>query len=224
MKRRDPAIPVSTRGDVIGACSTGSAIRSLALLAVLLGTGACASTGEPAQARASDPVVPAEEPVVVEPPPPPVIHVRDFPVSDRVSVVAWSPDATWYGLRASIRRDGMLVGSRLGYHTFYMSSTFVEDMGGFRHAVIPPEPERLTVSFSRDLYPCHGGEGCSPMVFVGVAVSDEMLRAHRDRLALRFHPPIGEPWTITLDREFIDAYLHTVDSVRSAKRDRSASR
>lgn len=51
------------------------------------------------------------------------------------------------------------------------------------------------------------------MVTVGVRVPDSLLRANRDSLVVTFFPRVLDPWTITLRRELIAAYLKKVDSV-----------
>ena len=51
------------------------------------------------------------------------------------------------------------------------------------------------------------------MTTVGVRVPDSILRANQDSLVVTFFPAATEPWTITLHRDLISAYLKTVDSV-----------
>ena len=51
------------------------------------------------------------------------------------------------------------------------------------------------------------------MVTVGVRIPDSLLRANRDSLVVTFYPRVQEPWTITLRRDLITAYLNKVDSV-----------
>ena len=51
------------------------------------------------------------------------------------------------------------------------------------------------------------------MVTVSVRIPDSLLRANRDSLVVTFFPRTLDPWTITLRRELIAAYLQKVDSV-----------
>jgi hypothetical protein len=146
---------------------------------------------------------------------PPVVQVRGYWRSSVVSVVAWDVDDADFGLRTSVTRTGKLVGGlRSGDHSLYLTPFLVRSMGGFAHAAIMPE-ELLLLGTGRrsDPYSCFYGKNCSPMVTVGVRVPDSLLRANRDSLVVTFFPRAMDPWTITLRRELIDAYLQKVDSV-----------
>lgn len=146
---------------------------------------------------------------------PPVVQVRAFSHSSVVSVVAWDADDAEIGLRTSISRsDGTLVGgSRLGDHRLYMDPLYARDMGGFKYASITMTEILLGTSVERDTYSCFYGKDCSPMTTVGVRIPDSALRRSQDSLVVTFFPAGLKPWTITLHRELIAAYLKTVDSV-----------
>lgn len=146
---------------------------------------------------------------------PPIVQVRAYWRSSVVSVVAWDADDAAFGLRASVSRTGRLVGGlRFGDHRLYITPFYARDMGGFAHAAIMPGG-RLLLGTGRqsDPYSCFYGRNCSPMVTVGVRIPDSLLRANRDSLVVTFFPRVLDPWTITLRRELIAAYLARVDSV-----------
>lgn len=147
---------------------------------------------------------------------PPIVQVRDFPASSIVS--GWAADATSYGLRAQVGRDGRLEGGlRRGDHRLFLSTIYVGHFGGFVHAVGPKGVLLPRGGVARDDYACYGGHACSPMQTVGVLVPDALLRANRDSLVVRFHPASGRNWTVTLRRDLIDRYLGAVDSVAAAR-------
>jgi hypothetical protein len=144
---------------------------------------------------------------------PPVVQVRGFSRSSIVSVVAWDVDDAAFGLRTEISRTGRLVGGdRLGDHRLYVTPFYAWYQGGYRFAYAVPGKPLLPVGGS-DSYACYYGAHCTPMVTVGVRVPDALLRANRDSLVVTFLPAGQTPWTITLRRELIAAYLTTVDSV-----------
>jgi hypothetical protein len=145
---------------------------------------------------------------------PPVVQVREFWRSSVVSVVAWDADDAAFGLRTSVSRTGTLVGGlRFGDHRLYMTPFYAHDMGGFKYAAVTRGELLLGTGWQGDPYSCFYGKECSPMVTVGVRVPDSLLRANRDSLVVTFYPRVLEPWTITLRRDLITAYLKKVDSV-----------
>ena len=145
---------------------------------------------------------------------PPVVQVREFWRSSVVDVVAWDTDDVDFGLRASVSRTGTLVGGRkFGDHRLFLTPHFAYNNGGFKYAVVTMGHPLLAAGGQRDPYSCFYGKPCSPMATVGVGVPDSVLRANRDSLVVTFLPKIDEPWTITLRRELITAYLTKVDSV-----------
>lgn len=148
--------------------------------------------------------------------PPPVVQVREFWRSSVISVVAWDVDDAAFGLRASVSRTGELVGGRqFGDHRLYLTPLYARDMGGFKYASVTLGQPLLGEGTQRDRYSCFYGKECSPMVTFGVGIPDSILRANRDSLVVTFFPSVYEPWTITLRRELITAYLNKVDSVRA---------
>lgn len=146
---------------------------------------------------------------------PPIVQVREFWRSATISVVAWDKDEAYFGLRTSVTRNGTLVGGdRFGDHRLYLTPLLVQNMGGFAHAAVMPTKEvLLAVGTQKDSYSCFYGKQCSPMVTLGVRIPDSLLRANRDSLVVTFFPRVREPWTITLRRELITAYLDKVDLV-----------
>lgn len=145
---------------------------------------------------------------------PPIVQVRGYWRSSVVSVVAWDADDAAFGLRTSVTRTGKLVGGlRFGDHSLYVSPFYARAMGGFAHAAVMPGQLLLGTGTRSDPYSCFYGRNCSPMVAIGVRVPDSLLRANRDSLVVTFFPRVLDPWTITLRRELIEAYLQKVDSV-----------
>lgn len=145
---------------------------------------------------------------------PPIVQVRDFWRSSVISVVAWDADEARLGLRTEVIRNGTLVGGdRSGDHRLYLTPFYVWYMGGFAHATAEPGKPLLGTGWRSDPYNCFYGSHCSPMTTVGVRLPDSLLRANRDSLVVTFLPRLREPWTITLRRELIAAYLAKVDSV-----------
>ena len=144
----------------------------------------------------------------------PTVEVRDLPHTSTVSVLAWSPAETAYGIRAAFRRDGLLLA---GYHRIYVN-TYAVNERSFSRAWTTNRPLRIG-GVSRDPYYCSaGGEVCSPYESFGALVLDKVLRAHRDSLPVTFYGRNGALLNLTLHRDVIDAYLTTVDSVSSALR------
>ncbi len=144
---------------------------------------------------------------------PPIVQVRDFSRSSVVSVVAWESDDARVGLRSEVSRNGTLVGGRRGDHVLYLTPFYVWYMGGFVHAIAEPGKPLLGTGAFSDAYNCFYGRPCTPMTTVGVRLPDSLLRARRDSLVVTFLPAGRDPWTVTLRRELIAAFLTTVDSV-----------
>ena len=147
----------------------------------------------------------------------PVIQVRDVPHSPTVAIVAWDSDNGDFGLRTRLRRDGSPLGEgRVGEHRLYLSSVFVEAHGGFAHAVAHDGKLLRNTDKTTDGDACRFGNVCSPRETVGLGVSDEWLRQHRDSAIVTLRPRTGQNWTIRLDGALIDSYLRTIDSVSAA--------
>jgi len=92
-------------------------------------------------------------------------------------------------------------------------------MPTFHLATVPPRVLKMTGT-SRDIYACYFGS-CSPFETLGVRIPDELLRANRDSVAVRFYGRGGRELIVTVRRDLIDAYLSSVDSVSAALRRRS---
>jgi hypothetical protein len=146
--------------------------------------------------------------------PPPVVEVRGFSHSEFVTVVASDADDAEFGLRASVNRDGVLVGGlRFGDHDLYVTPLYARAMGGFKYASDTLGHILLRTGTLRDNYACFYGRKCWPLITLGVRIPDSLLRNNRDSLVVRFVPEVGDQWTITMRRELIAAYLNKVDSV-----------
>jgi hypothetical protein len=190
-------------------------MKCLRLISTILFVGmvGCSLPMTGGRSSAVTPAVPAVE-TDVDGLAPPIVQVRDYWRSAIVSVVAWDADDATFGLRASVSRSGKLVGGvRFGDHRLYLTPILAHYMGGFAHAAVMPDHLLLAAGTQRDSYACFYGRNCSPMVTLGVSVPDSLLRANRDSLVVTFFPRVMEPWTLTLRRGLIAAYLAKVDSV-----------
>ena len=207
-------------------------LRALMLAATLMVCSACASgvtRGAPTaaslvanpQAADSANATPAAER--------PIVQVRSFPHSAVVTVVAWTPDEPEYGLRASLARDGALIRD----HQLYVSTDFenvsispyvsavyskASARRNFVETTAPVERVLLSDGVFRDIDACAGWPQCSPLMIRTVRVPDELLRANRDSLAVRFYGRAGSELIIAIRRELIDPYLQKFDSVSAALR------
>ena len=189
-------------------------MKSLRLLSTLCVAGVVGCSlpmvgRAPAVVKSTEPAV-ATDTVTLGPP---IVQVRDFWRSSVVSVFAWDVEDAAFGLRAGVSRNGTIVGGgRLNDHQLYMTPFYAWYMGGFAHATAEPGKPLLRTGWSGDPYACFYGSHCAPIDAVGVRIPDALLRAHRDSLVVTFHAT-RDPWTITLRRELIAAFLATVDSV-----------
>jgi hypothetical protein len=160
------------------------------------------------------------------------VQVRYFSHSPTVTVVAWRAEHPGYGLRAQIRNDGSLVRE----HLIYVSTSYRPEMPQSPRASIPSMPLRAYKGL-RDADACRFGE-CSPHAAMTALMPDQVLRATRDALPVRFYEDVaarrnqpgsaapdvaGGPreFTITVDPALVSAYLATVDSVTSELRKRN---
>lgn len=161
-------------------------------------------------------------PIVLEAPPtlrdaadgvePPTIELRYFSFSPTVSVVGWSAEDNWYGLRTAVRRDGSLVRD----HRLYVNTYFEPWIRSLYRAVIAPRGLQM-MGVSRDPYACYFGR-CSPFETLNVRVPDELLRANRDSVTVTLYGAGNRQLLVTLRRDLIDPYLASVDSVSAALR------
>lgn len=190
-------------------------MRILRVVATILGASAIGCS-LPMIGRGSFAGTPAAYDDVSEttPLPPPIVQVRDYWGSSVVSIVAWDADDPSFGLRTSVTRTGTLVGGlRFGDHRLYVSPLVAREMGGFKYASVTEGQLLLRAGTRKDIYSCFYGKACSPMVTDGVRLPDSLLRANRDSLTVTFFPSALVPWSHTLRRELIVAYLEKVDSV-----------
>jgi hypothetical protein len=144
----------------------------------------------------------------------PIVQVRDVPTMPYVSIVAWQPGEAHFGLRTRLRRDGSHLGeNRVGEHRLFLNSVYVESNGGYNHAVAHSGKLLRNIAGTiSDAEACRYG-ACSPAKTLGIGVSDEFLRQHRDSLIVTMRPKVGRNWVIRLDSALINAYLTTVDSL-----------
>lgn len=167
---------------------------------------------------------------------PPIVQVREFPHSSIVSVVAWSPDESEFGLRAGLsRQEGSLIRDhRLYVSTYWLGRNPVTDrrayltpvslslrsrLGGVAETVTPARQLVKVAGIFRDDRACfYDMDTCTPFETFEVRLPDEMLRANRDSVAVRLYGRGGTETIITVRRELIDAYLAKVDSVTAALR------
>ncbi len=143
---------------------------------------------------------------------PPIIELRYFSFSPTVSVVGWSGDNDWYGLRTTVRRDGSLVRD----HRLYVNTYYKPWVRSFYLATIPPYGLEM-MGVSRDTYACYFGR-CSPFETLAVRIPDELLRATRDSVTVTFYGTQNRKMDVTVRRELIEPYLASVDSVTAALR------
>jgi len=149
----------------------------------------------------------------------PVVQVRDVPNAPNIMIVGWDAGNAEFGLRTRLRRDGSHLGEgRVGEHRLFLSSVFVDANGPFAHAMAHDGKLLRNTATTRDVDACRYGNVCSPAATVGIGVSDEFLREHRDSLVVTLRPKTGRQWTIRLDRSLIDAYLGAMDSVSTSLR------
>lgn len=165
-------------------------------------------------------------PLVLDPPPaparlaavqadslgaPPTVQLRYYWFSPDVGVVTWAPDEP-YGLRSIVRRNGSLVGD----HRIFVSSYHDPGMPIAGKALM--DTRRLLVTgMSRDIDRCRFG-ACSPSLFFGALIPDEVLRASRDSVSVKFYGRAGREMVVTLRPDVVAAYLEAVDSVSTALR------
>lgn len=153
---------------------------------------------------------------------PPVVVLRYYAHAPTVSVVAWDPGRSAYGLRATVRRDGTLAFD----HQLYISAYhFVELAAYFRAdwnflAPALKNPKRLLYTgMHLDVHACEGDDGdigCSPLVTLQARIPDEWLRSGTDDVTVRIVGRGYNELTVTLRRAMIDAYLKKVDAVSNA--------
>ncbi len=147
----------------------------------------------------------------------PVVQVRDLPNAPDIVIVGWDAGNAEFGLRTRLRRDGSHLGDgRVGEHRLFLSSVLVEANGGFARAVAHNGKLLRNAGTARDVDACRFGSVCSPATTVGIGVSDEFLREHRDSLVVTLRPKTGRHWTVRLDGSTIAAYLSTLDSVSAS--------
>ena len=153
----------------------------------------------------------------------PTVVVRDYRRSPTASVLGWSSDEAWQGLRATVRMDGSLVQDHQLYvstYAFANAAAFVDaDWHAFSQSLDSARVIRLA-GVSRDVHSCEGRKGCSPYESFRVRIPDGFLRSSRDSIVVKVHGREGSESLITLRRDLIESYLAAVDSVAAARRKR----
>jgi hypothetical protein len=147
----------------------------------------------------------------------PVVQVRDVSNAPTIAILAWDAADADYGLRTRINRAGEDIGeARRGEHRLYLNPAVVDAHGGFAHAVAQDGKLLRQTSNEDDPDACRFNHVCSPSHTVGLGVSDEWLRQHRDSLVVTFRPRTGQNWTVRIDGPVINAYLNAIDSVSAS--------
>jgi hypothetical protein len=196
--------------------SVRTGLRALTVVAAVSGLVGCAPPINVGGARAATNIALQPPGSAINAPPrvgPVTIQVRDYPPSPIVSVFGWAAAQTTYGLSASVRRDGALIGD----HQLYVNTYSVVEWRDFTRASAPTRPFRLTGA-SRDPHNCHGGGVCSPVETFGARIPDAFLRTSRDSLTVKFSGRSASDVIVTVHRNVIDAYLAAFDSVTVALR------
>jgi hypothetical protein len=154
----------------------------------------------------------------------PVVVVRDYPKSPAATVVAWTEEEPWQGLRAEVRRDGTM----LPYHRLFVNVQALANQGNFAgatwHAFARSMKESQTLlseGMHRDSFYCDGGKGCSPNTVFLVRIRDDFLRGSKesvqDSVKVEIFGRNGEQSSVTLYLPLITQYLAAVDSVMAAR-------
>jgi hypothetical protein len=199
----------------VGPPAPGDSMKSLRLVctAFLAGVASCSFPAIEGRSSGGAPALRLAESDTSDVAPP-AVEVRGFSHSEFVTIVASDADDAEFGLRASVNRDGVLVGGlRFGDHDLYVTPLYARAMGGFKYAADTLGHILLRTGARRDNYACFYGSKCWPSITLGVRMPDSLLRHNRDSLVVRFVPDVGDQWTITMRRELIAAYLKKVDSV-----------
>lgn len=160
----------------------------------------------------------------------PVVVVRNYPNSPVATVVAWTEEEPWQGLRADVRRDGTLVPfHRLFVSTFAFSDhrNFAgADWRAFARSMKESQPLAFE-SLTKDVFNCDGGKGCSPYEAFRVRIPDDFLRGSKesvqDSMMVKIFARNGEQSSVTLGRPLLTRYLAALDSVLAARARRVGS-
>jgi len=147
----------------------------------------------------------------------PILQVRDDPKSPFVGILAWDANQPEFGLRTRVDRNGKHLGEgRAGEHRLFINTAHVEANGAFNTAVAHTGKVLRKEATVRDVDACRFNNVCAPQSTLGLAIADDVLRANRDSFVVTLRVPASRPWTVRLDKNVIEAYLNTVDSVSAA--------
>jgi hypothetical protein len=157
----------------------------------------------------------------------PVVVVRDYPNSPVATIVAWTEEEPWQGLRAEVRRDGTMV----PYHRLFVNVNAFYNPGNFAGAdwrafarSMKESQALVSEGVHNDRFYCDGGKGCSPNTVFLVRIRDDFLRgskeSEQDSVKVKIFARNGEQSSVTLYRPLITTYLATLDSVVAARRGR----
>jgi hypothetical protein len=197
-----------------------SLLPTLASIAALAGLLGCAAhTVGPPASEADTPTTTADalaDDVLADEPP--IVRIWQYRASPDVTVVAWNPTASAYGLRGMLRRsDGTLTGGyRRGDHVLYVQLDHFRHAGYEGPAMVTEGVPLVRWVAREDTRACLDGPPCSPMSFVAFSIPDATLRENRDSLVVWFTG--GYQRTLTVGPDLLDAYLSTVDSLTVALR------
>ena len=145
-----------------------------------------------------------------------IIRVRSWRGSPWTMVVGWDTyDGGDVGLRSAINHKGELVHD----HVIWLNRLFLSNGESFSFAAIDSH-QLVMEGGAFDADRCLYGMPCTPAQTIGARIPDEMLRGSSDSINVTFFGGAVTPnMVLTLRREFLDAYLKTVDSVRASIRE-----
>lgn len=149
------------------------------------------------------------------------VIVRDYWRAFSASVIGWTDDEEWQGLRAAVLRDGTVAYD----HVLFYNAYAVPNLQSF----VKPEwfafsdadkagKELIYSGMRRDANNCQGKKACTPYLYFSARIPDNVLRNSRDSLVVRVVSYGGYETTISMRGELIKSYLATVDSVSAARK------
>lgn len=151
----------------------------------------------------------------------PKIIVRDYWRAFSASVIGFTDDEEWQGLRAAVLRDGTVAYDHILFYNAYAvpnPQSFVKpEWYAFSNANNAGK-ELIYSGMRRDVNNCQGKKGCTPYKYYAARISDDVLRNSRDSLVVRVVSYGGYETTITMRGSLINTYLAAVDSVSAARK------
>ena len=156
--------------------------------------------------------------------------VRTYRGAPSTTVMGWSANEGYQGLRASVRSDGSLVRDHQIFVSAYavvnLASLYPRNSNWYAFTNGMQNKEQLQLNYPmRDPFNCDGTDECSPLVFFSGRVTDAFLRASRDSIVVKMEEVNGMSETIvTLRADMVGRYLAVVDSVSTVRRKAVAAR